>query len=65
MTEPSGFDPRQRQKDFSSNFSLQTGSGAHPDSCTIRTGGPLPGAKARTGRDADHSPPFSAEVKNE
>jgi hypothetical protein len=23
------------------------------------------GGKARLGRDADHSPPFSAEVKNE
>jgi hypothetical protein len=27
--------------------------------------GPFPGAKARPGRDADHSPPSSAEVKNE
>jgi hypothetical protein len=29
------------------------------------TGGPFPGAKARPGRDADHSPPSSAEVENE
>jgi len=29
------------------------------------TGGPIPGAKARPGRDADHSPPSRAEVKNE
>jgi hypothetical protein len=29
------------------------------------TGGPFPGAKVRPGRDADHSPPSSAEVKNE
>jgi hypothetical protein len=29
------------------------------------TGGPFPGDKARPGRDADHSPPSSAEVKNE
>jgi hypothetical protein len=29
------------------------------------TGGPLPGGKARPGRDADHSPPSSAEVQNE
>jgi hypothetical protein len=28
-------------------------------------GGPFPGAKARPGRDADHSPPSSAEVENE
>jgi hypothetical protein len=29
------------------------------------TGGPFHGAKARPGRDADHSPPSSAEVDNE
>jgi hypothetical protein len=28
-------------------------------------GGPFPGGKARPGRDADHSPPSSVEVKNE
>jgi hypothetical protein len=28
-------------------------------------GGPFSGGKARPGRDADHSPPSSAEVKNE
>jgi hypothetical protein len=28
-------------------------------------GGPFPGTKARPGRDADHSPPSSAEVENE
>jgi hypothetical protein len=27
--------------------------------------GPFPGGKARTGPDADHSPPCSAEIKNE
>jgi hypothetical protein len=27
--------------------------------------GEFPGAKARPGRDADHSPPSSAEVENE
>jgi hypothetical protein len=43
-------------KDFSSSLCVQTGSRAHPASCTMGTGGPLPGAKARTGRDADHSP---------
>jgi hypothetical protein len=26
---------------------------------------PFPGAKARPGRDADHSPPSSAEIENE
>jgi len=29
------------------------------------TGGPFPGGKARPGRDADHSPPSSAEFENE
>jgi hypothetical protein len=51
-------------KDFSSNLCVHTGSGAHPASCTMGTGGPFPGGKARPGRDADHSP-SSAEVVNE
>jgi hypothetical protein len=38
--------------------------GAHPASSTMGTGGPFPGGKARPGRDADHSPPSSAEVVN-
>jgi hypothetical protein len=52
-------------KDFSSSLCVQTGSGAHPDSCTMGTGGPFPGGKARPGRDADHSSLSSAEVVNE
>jgi hypothetical protein len=59
------FNPRQRRKDFSSSLCVQTGSGAHPASCTMDTGGPFPGAKARPWRDADHSSPSSAEVLNE
>jgi hypothetical protein len=51
--------------DFFSSFCVQTGSGAHPAFCTIGTGGPFPGGKARPGRDADHSPPSSTEVVNE
>jgi hypothetical protein len=51
--------------DFSSSLCVETGSGAHPASCTMSTGGPFPGGKARAGRDADHSPPSSAEVVNE
>jgi hypothetical protein len=43
------------------NFSLPLyPSGVHPASCTMGTGG-----KAQPGRDTDHSPPSSAEVKNE
>jgi hypothetical protein len=65
MTGPSRFDPLQRQTDFSSSLCVQTGSGAHPASCTMGSGGPFPGDKARPGRDADHSLPFSAAVENE
>jgi hypothetical protein len=52
-------------KDFSSSLCVQTGSGAHPASCPMGTGGPFPGAKARPGRDADHPPPSRAKVVNE
>jgi hypothetical protein len=52
-------------EDFSYSICIQTGSGAHPASCTMGTGGPFPGGKARPGRDADHSPPSSAEDVNE
>jgi hypothetical protein len=52
-------------KDFSSSLCVQTASEAHPASYTMGTGGPFPGAKARPGRDADYSPPSSAEVENE
>jgi hypothetical protein len=48
---------------FSSSFCVQTGSGAHPASCTMGTEGPFLGGKAGPGRDADHSPPCSAEVE--
>jgi hypothetical protein len=52
-------------KDFSFNLCVQTGSGAHPDSCPMGTEGSFHGGKALPGRDADHSPPSSAEVVNE
>jgi hypothetical protein len=41
-------------EDFSSSPCVQSGSGAHPASYPMGTGG-----KARPGRDADHSPPSS------
>jgi hypothetical protein len=47
-------------KNVSSNLCVQTGSGSHPASCTMGTGG-----KAWPGSDVDHSLPSSAEVKNE
>jgi hypothetical protein len=49
----------------SSSPCVHTGSGAHPASYPMGTGGPFSGGKARPGRDADHSPPPSAEVKYE
>jgi hypothetical protein len=57
--------PTEAKGFFSSSLCVQTGSGAHPASCTMGNGGPLPWPKARPGRDADHSPPSSAEVENE
>jgi hypothetical protein len=48
---------------LSPNLCFQTGSEAHPASCTVGTGGSFPGGKTRPGRVADHSPPSSAEVK--
>jgi hypothetical protein len=41
-------------EDFSSSLCVQTGSGAHPVSCTMGTGVLFSGGKARPGRDADH-----------
>jgi hypothetical protein len=51
--------------DFSSILCVQTGSGAHPASCTMGTGGTFSGGKERPGRDADHSPQPSTVVENE
>jgi hypothetical protein len=52
-------------KDFSFNLCVQTGSEAHLASGTMGTGGSFPRGKVRPGRNADHSTPSSAEVKNE
>jgi hypothetical protein len=41
---------------------VQTGSGAHPASYPMGTGGSSSGVKLQR-READHSPPTSAEVK--
>jgi hypothetical protein len=38
-----------RAKDFPSSLCVQTGSGAHPASCTMGTGGPFPGGKSAAG----------------
>jgi hypothetical protein len=52
-------------EDLSSSLCVQTGSEAQPASYPVGTGGPFPGGKAQLERDADHSLPSSAEVKNE
>jgi hypothetical protein len=44
---------------------VQTSSEAHPASCPVGNGVVYRGLKNRHGRDADHSPPSSAGVKNE
>jgi hypothetical protein len=36
-------------EDFSSSLCVQTGSGAHPASCTMGTGGSFPGGKSAAG----------------
>jgi hypothetical protein len=41
---------------------VQTDSGVHPTSYTMGTRRSFPGVK-RPGREVDHSPPTSAEVK--
>jgi hypothetical protein len=50
-----------RAKDFSCSPCVQTGSGAHPARYPMGT----ERGKARPGRDADHSPSSSDEVKYE
>jgi hypothetical protein len=60
-TERSEFECQWGQE-FSLLHVVQTGSGVHPTSYTMGTGGSFPGAK-RPGSEADHSPPTSAEVK--
>jgi hypothetical protein len=47
---------------FSLHHRVQNGSGAHPASNPMGTKGSFPGVK-RPGREADHSPPSSDEVK--
>jgi hypothetical protein len=51
-----------RVKIFSLLQVVQTSSGVHPLSHPMCIGVPFPGAK-RQGREADHSPPTSTEVK--
>jgi hypothetical protein len=49
-------------ENFSLHHRIQTGSGVHRTSYPMGTRGSFPGVK-RLGRESDHSPPSSAEVK--
>jgi hypothetical protein len=60
-TEGSEFESRCGQE-FSLLNVVPTGFGAHPASYPMGTAGIFPGGK-RQRREADHSPPASAEVK--
>jgi hypothetical protein len=51
-----------RVKNFPLLHIVQTGSGVHPTSYKMGTRGSFPGVKRQV-READHSPPTSAEVK--
>jgi hypothetical protein len=67
-TEETGvlrFDPRQRQRIFPLASVSRPALGPTQPPVQWVTGVLLPGGKARPGRDAGHSPPSSAEVKNE
>jgi hypothetical protein len=52
-----------REKRFFLLHSVQNGSGAQSASYPMDTGCSFPGGEP-TGREADHSPPSSADVKN-
>jgi len=59
-----GFQSLVEVKDLSSNLCVQTSSEAHPASCPVGTGGPLPGVKRGRGVTLTTTS-SSAEVKNE
>jgi hypothetical protein len=60
-----GFDPRQGQRIFPLAFVSRPALGHTQPPFQWVPGVLSPGVKARPGRDADHSPPSSAEVVNE
>jgi hypothetical protein len=59
----SGVRVRTGAGNFSLHHRVQTGSGTHPASYPMGNRGSFPGVE-RPWREADHSPPPSAEVKN-
>jgi hypothetical protein len=52
-------------EDFSSNLCVQTGSGAHPASCTVGTGGSFPGVKRGRGVMLTTHPLLVPRLRNE
>jgi hypothetical protein len=54
-----------RERDFFVLQSAQTSSGAHLASYSVGNETPYPLGLKQQGREVDHSPPYSAEVKNE
>jgi hypothetical protein len=61
----SGFDPRQGKRTFPLTSVSRPALGPTQTPVQWVPGVLSPGVKARPGRDADHSPPSSAEVVNE
>ena len=60
-----GFECQQWQDIYSVIQNIQTGSGAHTASYSLDTGvSPSPPGVKRPGREAIHSPPPNAKVKN-
>jgi hypothetical protein len=64
MMEESGFDSWQEEEIFLLFMTSRTALGAHLTSYTMGTVGSFLGVKAAGGRNIDHSPATSAEVKN-
>jgi hypothetical protein len=61
MTKELSFESGQVQKIFSLHHNMKMGSGAHPATYAIGTGGYFSRGK---GLEAQHSPPSGAGVKN-
>jgi len=57
------YSARLRAGNFSLHHRVQTGSGAHPASYRMSIRSSFTGGEKRPGREADHSHPTNAEVK--